>query len=130
MKMTGRKNPDANARRLHMLATQPATRNQVGVIAGELERRLGVRERSERLEVSAALLGLGALGSTRDLTMGEAGALVKILRGTADRADLYRRVADAREKQARAETGGRATAAGIAGSLLRALIGALGNYPR
>ena len=71
------------------LATEPATRNQVGAIHREFE-RLGFREkdRAERLAVSAAMLELGSLRSTRDLTMGEAGCLVCLLLVTADRREL------------------------------------------
>jgi hypothetical protein len=72
-----------------MLATEPATRNQVGAIRREFE-RLGFREkdRAERLAVSAAMLELGSLGSTRDLTMGQAGCLVCLLLVTGDRSEL------------------------------------------
>jgi hypothetical protein len=72
-----------------MLATEPATRNQVGAIHREFE-RLGFREkdRAERLSVSAAMLELGSLGSTRDLTMGQAGCLVCLLLVTGDRSEL------------------------------------------
>jgi len=83
------------------LATEPATRNQVGAIHREFE-RLGFREkdRAERLAVSAAMLGLGSLRSTRDLTMGEAGCLVCLLLVTADRREL-----PAPGRPAAAETG-------------------------
>src|ERR1017187_8637887 len=72
-----------------MLATEPATRNQVGAIHREFE-RLGFREkdRAERLAVSAAMIELGSLGSTRDLTMGQAGCLVCLLLVTGERSEL------------------------------------------
>lgn len=74
-----------------MLAATPATRNQVGAIIGEFN-RLGFyghpRDRDERLAVCAALLGIEHLRSTRDLTMGEAGQLVRLLTDTRDRGDL------------------------------------------
>jgi len=74
-----------------MLETTLATRTQVGAIHGEF-RRLGVRQRDERLVISATLLDLDDLGSTSELTMGEAGKLVRILRATRDRAELEQRI--------------------------------------
>lgn len=70
-----------------VLATAPATPHQVGAIQGEFG-RLGVRDRAERLAISAALLGLDHLGSTRQLVMGDAGRLFSALRAITDRADL------------------------------------------
>ena len=72
---------------LEMLATEPATPNQRGAIMGEFA-RLGVADRGERLAACAALLGLGELGSTADLLMGEAGRLVNLLQRLRDRAEL------------------------------------------
>lgn len=72
---------------LEMLATEPATPTQVGAIHGEFA-RLGVSARAERLAISAALLGLDDLGSTRDLVMGDAGRLVGMLRQTSARSEL------------------------------------------
>lgn len=71
----------------HVLDTHPATATQVGAIVGEF-RRLGVADRGERLALSAALLGLGDLGSTTELVMGQAGQLVATLRHIRDRAEL------------------------------------------
>jgi hypothetical protein len=69
--------PSGNMTRLE---TEPATPNQVGVIRREFGRLgLGADGRAERLAISAALLGLGGLDSTRDLTMGEAGRLYRML---------------------------------------------------
>ncbi|MHB1593889.1 MAG: hypothetical protein ACYCO9_06435 [Streptosporangiaceae bacterium] len=65
---------------LAVLATEPATPNQVGAIRGECD-RLGLGgDRDRRLAVCAAVLGLDGLGSTRDLQMGQAGRLVAVLR--------------------------------------------------
>jgi hypothetical protein len=72
---------------LILLATAPATPAQIGVIISEFD-RLGITDRGERLAISAALLELDGLGSTCDLVMGQAGALVRILRDTPDRASL------------------------------------------
>jgi len=76
-----RPKPGANLRRLQRLATEPATPTQVGAAIAEFE-RLGIHDRSERLALSAALLSLDELTSTTDLTMGQAGKLVGILRAT------------------------------------------------
>lgn len=73
-----------------VLATRPATPNQRGAIMGHFE-RLGLhprRDRAERLAVCAALLGIRELGSTSDLSMGQAGRLISTLRHLRDRADL------------------------------------------
>jgi hypothetical protein len=83
---------------------EPATRAQVGALAGELERRHGLHDRTERLAVCATLLGLDHLGSTRDLTMGQAGVLLNIARRARDRAELdgfiVQAVADRKKVQA------------------------------
>jgi hypothetical protein len=73
-----------------VLATEPATPEQLGAVMGEF-RRIGLdhsAERAERLVICAALLGLDDLASTRDLVMGQAGQLVRALRQVADRAEL------------------------------------------
>ena len=69
------------------LATMPLTRNQLGAIHGEWN-RLGLFDRPERLRLSAAIAQAEPIGSTKDLTMGEAGRLVCQLRqcGTLARA--------------------------------------------
>jgi hypothetical protein len=72
---------------LHVLATEPATSTQVGAIIGEFD-RLGITGRAERLAISAELLGLDGLDSTADLTQGQAGYLVNLLRRTRDRTGL------------------------------------------
>jgi hypothetical protein len=74
---------------LAVLATEPATANQRGAIMAEFERLgFGDGDRAERLAICAALLGLGELGSTGDLLMGQAGQLVGVLRGIRDRGEL------------------------------------------
>jgi hypothetical protein len=72
-----------------VLATEPATSAQLGAVMHEF-RRLGFAEgdRGERLAVSGAVLGLDALGSTRDLTMGQAGQLVRALMAYTERGSL------------------------------------------
>jgi hypothetical protein len=71
------------------LETEAATPNQVGVIRREFGRLgLGAGGRAERLAISAALLGLGGLGSTRALTMGEAGRLYRMLLDFRDRDEM------------------------------------------
>lgn len=72
---------------LEMLATAAPTVNQRGRIMDEC-RRLGLADRAERLAVLAGLLGLDRLGSTADLTMGQAGQLVNALQRVRDRAEL------------------------------------------
>lgn len=78
-----------------VLATAPATPNQRGAIMREFG-RLGFHpryDRAERLAACAALLGVDELGSTADLTQGQAGQLVNVLRLTTDRAALARAAA-------------------------------------
>lgn len=72
-----------------VLATKPATPNQVGAILREFA-RLGYRDadRAGRLAVSAAMLGLDELASTTDLVMGDAGRLLCMLRDIRDRGEL------------------------------------------
>lgn len=75
--------------RRHVQATTPATPNQVGAIRRECE-RLGFTEaeRAGRLAICAALAGLEQLGSTADLTMGQAGQLLRALLDLGDRDEL------------------------------------------
>lgn len=121
---TAKGKSSADTRRLEMLATTPATRAQVGAIAGEFQRRMGVRRRDQRLEISAALLHLDGLNSTADLTMGQAGKLLHILRSTPDRAELDRRVEMARSERAQSNRGGHAIIKSITESLLSFVVGA------
>ncbi|HEY1621757.1 MAG TPA: hypothetical protein VGG25_29320 [Streptosporangiaceae bacterium] len=100
------------------LETEPLTERQLGAVLGEF-RRLGLdrpADRAERLAVSAELLGLDGLDSTRDLVMGEAGRLVSILRNTASRAELATLPAPAAEPE---------TPPVLWWEVLRALLGAL-----
>jgi hypothetical protein len=60
------------------LESAPLTANQLGAIHREAT-RLGLHDRTERLAVIAALAGLDGLGSTRDLTQGQAGQAVRVL---------------------------------------------------
>jgi len=72
-----------------VLATEPATLNQVGKIHREFGRLgFGEDDRPERLEICAGMLDLEELGSLRDLTMGDAGRLISILVRVRDRAHL------------------------------------------
>lgn len=83
------------AERLGALATEPATPNQVGAIRGQF-RRLGLdrdADRPARLAASAAIAGLDELRSTKNLTEGEAGRLLRTLYGLHDRAGLDATVA-------------------------------------
>ncbi len=83
-----------------VLATEPATPNQRGVIMAEFERLgYGLADRAERLAVCAVLLGLDELGSTAHLSMGQAGQLYSQLRGIADRRDLLARAGLSGEDQ-------------------------------
>jgi hypothetical protein len=72
---------------LALLETEPASPNQRGAIMRECD-RFGLTDRAERLTACAVLLGLDDLGSTAELTMGQAGQLVNALEHTARRADL------------------------------------------
>lgn len=70
------------------LATRPATPEQVGALAGQF-RRLGLEhDRPRRLAVCAAMLGRDGLASTRGLSQGEAGQLIRLLGGHASAASL------------------------------------------
>lgn len=70
--------------------TDPLTATQLGAVHGEFERLgFGREDRADRLAISAALAGYpGELESTKDLTMGEAGKLIGILRECEDITDL------------------------------------------
>lgn len=82
------------------LDTDPATRLQVGAVIGAFT-QLGLRDREERLGLSADLLGLDCLGSTRELTKGQAGKLLSIVRAAPDLASLRRTAAAARRRAGR-----------------------------
>lgn len=121
--MTGSGKSPADRRRLERLASTPVTRAQVGAILGEYEKRMRINRRDQRLAISAALLGLDDLNSTWDLTMGQAGKLLHMLRATKDRAELDERVAAAirEHEQQRHDPG--STLAGILGNMLSAITG-------
>ncbi len=106
---------------LDVLASEPATAMQVGAIHGEF-RRLGYapRDRDQRLAGSAAMLGLGQLASTRDLTMGEAGRLLRLLMDCPDRAAQQRLAASASRREALRN------AAGVLAQIAAAVAAALG----
>jgi len=73
---------------VRMLDTEPATRNQIGAVRAEF-RRLGLDgDRPGRLAAVAAIVGLDSLSSVKDLSMGQAGHLVKTLRSLADAGQL------------------------------------------
>jgi hypothetical protein len=76
-----------------VLATEPATRNQVGAIHGKF-RDLGFRpgrDRDDRLAYTAALAGLDQLDSSSQLTQGEAGRVVGQLRECATASEAFDR---------------------------------------
>lgn len=73
--------------RNHVLDSEAATPNQRGAIMRECD-RLGLVDRAERLAILAGLLGVDALDSSGNLTQGDAGRLVRILRNTRERAEL------------------------------------------
>lgn len=72
------------------LDTDPLTLNQLGRIHAEFA-RLGFRprDRAERLRITAVLAESGPIGSTKDLTMGEAGRAVNALTRCLTTDDLY-----------------------------------------
>jgi hypothetical protein len=70
-----------------VLAIAPLTPAQRGAVHGEFT-RLSIVGRTERLGISAALLGLRTLGSTSDLTQGQAGKLIARLRDIRNRNEL------------------------------------------
>lgn len=69
------------------IQSKPLTGYQRGAIMRQCD-RLGLADRTERLAVLAALVGLDALGSTADLTQGQGGYLVSLLQRTRDRNEL------------------------------------------
>jgi hypothetical protein len=69
------------------LELRPLTPNQRGAVMREFA-RLGIADRAERLAAIAALLGIDALGSTGELTQGQAGQLVNTLERITDPAEL------------------------------------------
>jgi len=71
-----------------VLATTPATPNQVGAIHQEFMRLGFGADRAERLAASAALLNLPELKSTVDLNQGEAGYLLRNLQSFRNRGEL------------------------------------------
>jgi hypothetical protein len=74
---------------LKVLATERATPDQRGAVMREFSRLgFGENDRAERLAVCALLLGLSEVDSTRDLTMGQAGYLVRLLGACTSRAAL------------------------------------------
>ena len=93
----------------HVLATEPATPNQRGVVMREFERLgFGEADRAERLAICAALAGLENLGSTADLRMGEAGQVYRVLLGVADRDELRAAAGVVDEDQAHEDDEGQA----------------------
>jgi predicted MarR family transcription regulator len=109
------------------LDTEAATRRQVGAVAGAFQ-RLGVRDRAQRLRLSAELLDLDDdLGSTYDLTKGQAGKLLAIVRGAPDLASLRETAAAAAAARQRANR--RNGQGGLLGLVARA-IDALTTAPK
>lgn len=75
---------------LAVLDTEPATPNQRGAVMREFS-RLGFHyrhDRAERLAICATMLGVDSLGSTAELTQGQAGQLVNALQRIGDRDEL------------------------------------------
>lgn len=103
------------------LDSEPLTDNQHGRILAEFE-RLGFHpryDRAERLRLTAILAGADPLGSTRDLTMGQAGRAVGLLTGCETVRDLY----------AHEVAAALAAAAAPPVSLLESLLVILRQYP-
>jgi len=123
-----RPRPGAQDQRLHQLATQPATRTQVGAVVGEFE-RLGVHDRDERLMISAALLGLDELTSTGELVMGQAGKLVGILRSVPDLPELRRLTTASRHHEAEHPDHGPTPLTALLGPVVRALASMIKSIP-
>lgn len=69
------------------LESVPLTDNQRSRIVCHLD-RLGVHDRAERLRITATLAGVGSLDSTKHLTQGQAGRVVRLLGDYRNRADL------------------------------------------
>lgn len=122
-----RPQPGAQERRLHQLATQPATRAQVGAVIGEFE-RLGIHGRGQRLMITAALLGHDELASTGELMMGEAGKLVGILRAIPDIPELRRVIMASRRDEEHADRGPVPIVA-LIGPIVHALASLIKNVP-
>jgi len=79
-----------------VLATEPATPNQLGAVMHEFD-RLGYQDnrwdRPARLAAASALLHLERpCSTTRELTMGQAGQLLHTLQGFRSRAQLETRL--------------------------------------
>ena len=104
---------------------EPATRAQVGALAGELERHHGLRDRAERLAVCATFLGLDYLESSGDLTMGQAGVLLNIARRARDRAELDEFIAQAVADREKARVSDGVTRVEIFGRAASAIVAAL-----
>jgi len=114
-----------------VLATEPATRNQVGAVLRECD-RLHLGDRAERLAVCAALLGLDELGSTADLVMGQAGSLYRMLLDVRDRAELPDVTAAAVDDEDQGDEDsatGRVSFADVITRVAAALWAALGDVP-
>lgn len=108
---------------LERLSTELATPNQVGRIVAEFD-RLGFHwrtDRPERLRVSAALLGLSELGSTRALTQGQAGQLVGLLGRISDCSELYEAARFGQDREPAGEPARPGIADGVL-SLVRAVL--------
>ena len=78
-------------RRPSRLDTEPLTTNQLGAIHREFY-RLGFHvkaDRAERLRLTAILAEHGPIGSTKELTTGQAGRAVGKLTGCRTIRDLY-----------------------------------------
>src|ERR1035441_8771002 len=74
-----------------VLATEPATREQIGAIHGEF-RRLGYRDpwhRADRLPVTARLAECEPIGSSKDLSQGEAGRALRMLQQCENSGSLH-----------------------------------------
>jgi hypothetical protein len=71
----------------HVLDTAPATPSQRGAVMRECD-RLGLTDRGARLAVCADLLDVDEVRSTGDLTMGQAGQLLRYLSACPDRSEL------------------------------------------
>ena len=123
--MSTKSKSPAELRRLEMLETTWATQPQVGAILGEF-RRMRIRQRDERLLICATLLDLDGLGSTWDLTMGQAGKLVQILRATHDRAELDQRVEAANQERLKRDE---ERTTNVFGNVLHFIAGILKDQP-
>ena len=113
-----------------VLDSAPLTANQRGAIMRE-SLRLGLDDRAERLAVFAVLLGNGELGSTGDLTQGEAGRIIRVLMGAGDRAELLRLAAADihRDESAPGDGGQGDEPRGLLARVLAELVRVLGGAP-